>query len=208
MTGIIVEGIPGCGKAEALARFRAHPRAAALRSLVVLGEHYTERAIEHRQQRAPERYEQLMYRILAALEPLRVLTVEGDVFEQEPAARLVYLVERFHLTNVLRHADGDPMMLKRVEGMMRFYNPHTLLIVADPGQLEARLRAAAAQRPAAWRAGLWAGGEDWETAARWCAELQEGYLRLAAHCTLPTEVIDVSTVGVEGVVERMVALVS
>jgi len=159
MTGIILEGIPFAGKSRLLANLRAHPALAARSSLLLLGSPYTEDG-------AGERSEQLMYSLLAALEPLRVLTFE-----------------RFHLTNILRHAGGDRGMLKRVEGMMRFYRPTTVLLTVSEEVLAQRL--AAAGQPA---------GRVGELLAQ-----QAAYEDLAANCSLPTIIVPADEDAVERV---------
>lgn len=193
MTGIILEGIPGCGKAQVLRELRGHPRLTARGSMLVLSSPYTERAIEHRIARPPERYEQLVYRLLAALEPLRVLTVEGSLFARQPAAQLVWLFERFHLTNVIRHGGGDPGMLKRMEGMMRFYNPQTVLLTLSADALAERV----AQLPAP--------ADPAALTAQYLA-LQQSYVELAARSTLPTHTLVVDELGVAGVVNKVAEL--
>jgi thymidylate kinase len=176
MTGIILEGIPFAGKSRLLANLRAHPALAARSSLLLLGSPYTEDG-------AGERSEQLMYSLLAALEPLRVLTVESAGLRADAGARLLYVFERFHLTNILRHAGGDRGMLKRVEGMMRFYRPTTVLLTVSEEVLAQRL--AAAGQPA---------GRVGELLAQ-----QAAYEDLAANCSLPTIIVPADEDAVERV---------
>jgi thymidylate kinase len=193
MNGIILEGIPCTGKSTLLRALRAHPALAPRQSLLVLSDLYTERAADG----APERFEHHMYRLLAAVEPLRVLTVESEALRGVDSARLIYLFERFHLTNILRHAGGDLDMLRRVEGMMRFYQPLTVLLHLAPELIEERLRSAG---EAAWRAH----GDDVAAAAARLAALQEDYVRLAAACTLPTVTIAADDEALERVAELVI----
>ena len=188
-SGIIIEGIPCAGKSTLLAEVRAHPAFLARQSVLMLSEHYTERAIEGRPDQRPERYEQLMYRLLAAIEPLRVLTVESDVRRRRPSAQLLWILERFHFTNLIRHADGDLAMLKRIEGMMRFYRPTTVVITVPPEQIEAQLAASLEQRNDAWREFVFSFGADLPTVAQVFIRWQEQYLALAEASGLPTLVV-------------------
>ena len=188
-SGIIIEGIPCAGKSTLLAEVRAHPTFLARQSVLMLSEHYTERAIEGRPDQRPERYEQLMYRLLAAIEPLRVLTVESDVLRRRPSAQLLWVLERFHFTNLIRHADGDIDMLRRIEGMMRFYRPTTVVITVPPEQIETQLAVSLEQRNDAWREFVFSLGDDLPTVAQVFIRWQEQYLALAQASVLPTLVV-------------------
>ncbi|MBI5835160.1 MAG: hypothetical protein HZB16_22880 [Armatimonadetes bacterium] len=188
-SGIVIEGIPCAGKSCLLAEIRAHPTFLARQSVLMLSEHYTERAIEGRPDQRPERYEQLMYRLLAAIEPLRVLTVESDVLRRRPDAQLLWVLERFHFTNLIRHANGDLDMLRRIEGMMRFYRPTTVVITVPPEQIEAQLAGSLDHRNVAWRDFVFSLGPDLASVAQVFTQWQEQYLALAEASTLPTMVV-------------------
>ncbi len=140
MHGLILEGIPAVGKSRTLAELRASESFRQRASTLILGEHYTERAVEHRPDPDGVRHERLMYRVLAALEPLRVLSVDGPLFQrQHGQAALRYVLERFHLTNILCHAHGDEAMLQRVENTLKLYHPTLVLLTIAPAQIDERL---------------------------------------------------------------------
>ncbi|NUQ01229.1 MAG: hypothetical protein HUU35_15380 [Armatimonadetes bacterium] len=191
MTGLVLEGIPGVGKSRLLAALRELPEFQARPSTLVLAEHYTERAIETAVAPAAVRYERLMYRVLSALEPLRVMTVEGRVFGAEKT-RLRYVLERFHLSNVVLHAAGDRALLRRVENTLRLYHPSTLLLLVEPSEIEARLEDSLARRNTCWRDYLFRHGRDLPEVAEHFARQQEAFQALAADSSLPVEVLDMS----------------
>lgn len=204
MNGLILEGIPAVGKSCALQALRACPEFQQRLSTLILSEHYTERAVEHVEEVAPVRYERLMYRLLAALEPLRVLGVEGPVFADGGAkARLRYVFERFHLTNILAHANGDLAMLHRVENTLRVYQPVTVLLTVDPAEIEPRLQDTLARRNPGWQTWLLRQGRDLPAVAAHFADQQQRYRELLAAASLPGYELNVSELGYETVALRL-----
>lgn len=193
MHGVILEGIPAVGKSRVLTALRASDAFRQQPSTLVLGEHYTERAVEHRPDHDGVRHERLMYRVLAALEPLRVLSVDGPLFQRHDGrAALRYVLERFHLTNVLCHAHGDRAMLHRVENTLRLYHPTVVLCTVAPELLEARLQDSLQRRNAAWREYLLAQADDWPGVVTRYVRLQDDYRRLASQSSLPWRELDLS----------------
>ncbi len=193
MRGLILEGIPAVGKSRVLSALRGLPSFQERTSTLILGEHYTERAVEQLEELSAVRYERLMYRILAALEPLRVLSVEGRVFGGAgEARRLRYVLERFHLTNVLNHGHGDGAMLRRVENTLRVYEPVVVLCVVDPGLVDARLRDTLDRRSPCWRDYLARFGETWDQIVAHFVAQQREFRSLLAESVLETRVLDLS----------------
>lgn len=203
MKGIILEGIPASGKSRVIAALRQQPTFLRQHSTIVLGEHYTERAIEHLAAQTPDRYEMHMNRVMACLEPLRVLTVDGKVFADHGARiRLRYVLERFHLTNVARHG-GDEMMLRRVENTLNPYHPTVVLLTVPPEQIEARLRDAAERRQNGFAEYVQQYGESWAEAANFFRALQDRYLELYQHSRLAKLTIDVGSLTIDQAGEQL-----
>ncbi len=193
MNGVILEGIPAVGKSRVLAALRERPSFQRRLSTLVLSEHYTERAVEGEEDVAAVRYQRLMYRLLAALEPLRVLSSQGRVFDNGgDKARLRYVFERFHLTNVLTHGGGNPGMLREIENAMRIYHPVTFLLVVEATEIADRLADTLPRRNDGWREFLFRHGETMADVAAYYAEQQAGYRELAGASSLPTLELDLS----------------
>jgi len=191
--GIILEGIPAVGKTRTLEALRAAESFRHHPSTLILGEHYTERAVEHRPDRDGVRHERLMYRVLAALEPLRVLSVDGPLFRtQDGKATLRYVLERFHLTNVLCHGHGDEGMLARVENTLKLYQPTIVLCTVAPELIGDRLRDTLARRNEGWRQFLLSQADGWDGVVQHYTELQERYRQLLAQSILPSQELDLS----------------
>ncbi|MCC7493007.1 MAG: hypothetical protein IT204_11685 [Fimbriimonadaceae bacterium] len=207
MQGLILEGIPAVGKSRALAALRARPSFQGRASTLVLGEQYTERAVEAVEDVAAVRYERLMYRLLAALEPLRVLSVEGRVFQGSGAARrLRYVFERFHLTTVVLHAGGDQTMLRRIENTLRVYQPQVVLLTVSPEELSPRLRDTLSRRPPCWERYLERFGATWDDIVGGLLALQDEYRRALAASILPHLELNISQLGEAAVAARLDAL--
>jgi len=191
--GLILEGIPAVGKSRTLAELRASESFRQRASTLILGEHYTERAVEHRPDPDGVRHERLMYRVLAALEPLRVLSVDGPLFQrQHGQAALRYVLERFHLTNILCHAHGDEAMLQRVENTLKLYHPTLVLLTIAPEQIDERLRDSLTRRNESWREHLLSQAPDWSGVVARYVALQDDYRRLLSRSSLPWRELDLS----------------
>ncbi|MBI2302185.1 MAG: hypothetical protein HYU66_25055 [Armatimonadetes bacterium] len=191
MKGIILEGIPAGGKTRLIDALRRRPELLARPSTLVLGEHYTERAVEGLPHPGPHRYEQLAYRVLGMLEPLRVMTIEGRVFGGSGVdLRLRYILERFHLTAAACHAAGDLGMFRRIENALLPYHPLLVLVTLPPERIEERLRDTLPRRPECWRQFLFRQGATWEAIASFYTAQQTLYRELLAHSRLPTLEID------------------
>lgn len=206
MNGVILEGIPAVGKTRVLQALRERDSFQRRSSTLVLGEHYTERAIEQAPAAPASRYEKLMYRLLACLEPLRVLTVEGQVFQGAGELQLTYLFERFHLTNILTHGGSDLAMLQRVENTLRLYYPTVVLLTVAEDEIETRLRDTVERRTDCWREFLFRHGRSWDEVAFHYADQQNAFVELYGASELDKQSIDMSRTSYEDAASRIEAL--
>ena len=207
MHGIILEGIPAVGKSRTLAALRASDSFRQRASTLILGEHYTERAVEHRPDPDGVRHERLMYRVLAALEPLRVLSVDGPLFKvQDGKAALRFVLERFHLTNILTHARGDEAMMQRVENTLALYHPTIVLLTVDDTVIDARLKGTLEWRNQGWRDYLESRASDWNGIVAYYRKLQDDYRKLMATSILPYQELDISDGDWERAAEALNAI--
>lgn len=138
MNGLLLEAaLPGLIGAT-VEQLCARPSFTNRRSFLVLDDAYTLGTL-----RAGEltvaRAERLVYRVHAALEPLRVLGLESPALAGDAEAQFRYLAPHLHLTPVLEV--GDEEMLTRLDNTARLYNPVLVMLTVPERSLSPECRA-------------------------------------------------------------------
>lgn len=196
MKGILLEGVPSVGKSTVLGFLRRHPALAQAPSLLVLADHYTELAAG-RVGRRLQRRERLLYRVLGALEPLRVLSVEAPIFAENDILQLRFVLEGFHLAVAAGYGDSDRNVFDRIEKALLPYHPLLVLLRAGRETYAERLREALEERPEEVTRRMARLGDSFDAMLTEGLALQDRFLELFAVSRLETLLIDLDQTALD-----------
>jgi thymidylate kinase len=151
VTGLLLEGITTAGKSAIASAIQEHPAWRRRESKLVLSSHFTERANEHLRTRTADSYRSLMQQNLRILQAARQIESASPIFQADDQYGLCYVIERFHITNALRYAEGNADAYIDVELELERLGCRLALISVNDMMISGRLSEARRLKDERWR---------------------------------------------------------
>jgi len=206
LRGLVLEGVPCVGKSSVI---RAVLSSGALArrpsvSLMVLGEHITQRAVESREHAGTITAADnvaLLQHTLSMLDAQHQLLASGAWRCGVESHELAFVLDRFHLTHVLHYPHVGWADVDAVDERLGAVGTRLAVLVMDESVMPQRILRA---RGEGWRAYISQFGTEEEIVAHY-AEQQVGFLQLAERSRLPSLVLDATEADWGGLAEQLYA---
>lgn len=174
MKGVILEGVTGAGKSRISSHLqRILASDAPSNTKLFLGEHYTDRVLEHLRdggKLTPAHVLVHLHRITSVLSPLRVAKADSKFAGRDGNTTVLVVIERFLLGHIASMTIAEPgswsLAAHVVDAMAALYQNvrdcglHTVVLRIAPEALGERVLSTRRYRNAAWRDYLARQGDD------------------------------------------------
>lgn len=184
MIGVVLEGVTGSGKTRLVGHLqRLLAAGAPSNTKVFLGEHYTERMLEHLQEAgtlAPKAVFAHLHEMLGILEPLRAAKQRSKFRERAGNTTVLVIVERFALGRIAGMQLRDPAawaltpaLVDSIDALYRRadgFGLRRIVMRVAPEAIRERVLSTRRHRNAAWSEHLAGQGDDEAIVARYTRE--------------------------------------
>jgi len=174
MNGILLEGITGSGKTRLFGHLqRILADRARSNTKILLGEHYTERVLEHLRDGGtltPEQVLAHLHGVLNMLDALRSAKAASKLRDRRGNATVLVVMERFAISQIAAMALAEPaaclLSASLVEAIAGLYQRadacglKTVVLRVAPSAIGERVLSTTSYRNAAWRSYLARSGDD------------------------------------------------
>jgi hypothetical protein len=190
MTGLLFEGIVASGKTSIVRELARHERWRRRESTLVLSSLFTERAVEHLRAQSFETYRTLMRQNLRILEAVRHVEMSSPLIAPGSGRDLCWMMERFHLSNAILHAEGDFDVFREIDQMLANFGCRLVLLTFADNAIEGRIDEAFRRRGAQWQIYHKRLEDRVGDVAGHFAEMQKRFVEGASWSTLPSLRVD------------------
>lgn len=207
VSGLIIEGISGTGKTSVLKSLLKHREFLdkPFISSVVFSEHQTQRVLEYKEKTKglkPADNIGLLTGIVETLELFNNRLGQTDFLKRKRGNhKLVYLLERFHLTHIYHYDHMGWEMVKGIDKRLNKLNAKMCVLKVKNEIIEDRI---ITNRKKGWVDYLKRYGKTKEEIVKYYIERQEEVLVMSELSSLPTIVIDTTNSKVEDVVNKII----
>ncbi|HDS74074.1 MAG TPA: hypothetical protein ENN56_00900 [Firmicutes bacterium] len=152
MKGLLLEGIVAAGRSEIIRALRDHAAWRRRESTLILNDLFTERANEHLRSLTPESYRTLMLRNLRILQAAKQIESASPLFDPDDRRDLCYVLDGFHITNAIVHADGEFEAFADIDVELERLDCRLVLVMINEKVVGSRIKDVYRRRDERWRA--------------------------------------------------------